>query len=96
MHSFYHTRHLQTPIPLLPSVSASVSQIGLIGLIRLVIVITTIDLFIYPRLLTSFASICSVSDLLDYINPDDERKEKEMQRKHRRVKVIFFFFKRTF
>lgn len=29
----------------------------------------------------------SVSDLLDYINPDDELKAKEMQRKQVRAKV---------
>ncbi|KAJ4761266.1 Tetratricopeptide repeat (TPR)-like superfamily protein [Rhynchospora pubera] len=30
----------------------------------------------------------SVSDLLDYINPDDEKKEREMQKKHRRAKNL--------
>jgi len=36
--------------------------------------------------------ISSVSDLLDFISPDQERKERDMQRKCRRAKVNTSFF----
>ncbi|KAF8651360.1 hypothetical protein HU200_063618 [Digitaria exilis] len=36
----------------------------------------------------------SVSDLLDFISPDQERKERDMQRKCRRAKVIITYFSR--
>lgn len=34
-----------------------------------------------------YCPFVSVSDLLDYINPDDELKAKEMQKKQARAKV---------
>ena len=39
-----------------------------------------------------FHSAVSVSDLLDYINPDTELRVREIQKKQARSKVLFFFF----
>lgn len=84
----------------LPSLMHQLPAEVILGKIKYIVLFPLDCLLIYISILYKLAldlhlTICifaSVSDLLDYINPDEELKARELQKKLARAKVQPFYF----